>query len=146
MEKISVFTDGGARGNPGPAAIGVVIKKENGEVLTKLAKTIGHATNNVAEYQAVIEALKWLVAWFKTLPNASDLSQFFVNFFLDSRLAVNQINGLFKIKNAKIRDQIFEIHQLENQTKAKIFYQYIPREKNFLADELVNQCLDKFLM
>ncbi|MCL5090951.1 MAG: ribonuclease HI family protein [Patescibacteria group bacterium] len=93
-----IWTDGGARGNPGPAAIGVYIEDEKGEALLKHGKKIGYATNNVAEYQAVIEALTWLKE------SSLELSQ--VDFFLDSSLVVNQLNGVFRIKENHLRDLI----------------------------------------
>jgi ribonuclease HI len=142
MEKIVVFTDGGARGNPGPAAIGVVIQKDDGKILAKLSKAIGRTTNNVAEYQAVIEALQWIV-------NNLAMEQFGIGtivFFLDSKLVVNQLNGFFKIKDSHLRELLLTVRELEAKVRGNIFYQLIPREKNFLADQLVNQCLDNCLM
>lgn len=134
-----VFTDGGARGNPGPAAIGFIIKDDHGQILIKQGKYIGQTTNNVAEYQAVIEALTWLKNNFKmkeTLNNQID-------FFLDSNLVVNQLNGFFKIKDAKLKNLIIKVRSLEKEINEKIFYHFIPRQKNYHADFLVNQTLDK---
>lgn len=130
MEKeFLVFTDGGAKGNPGPAAIGVVIKNNQGKILAQFGKDIGRATNNVAEYTAVIEALKWLK---ENYPIAQ------CKFFLDSKLVVNQLNGLFKIKNSNLRNLIIKVRSLERALSGKIFYHFIPREKNRQADFLVN--------
>lgn len=134
MEELFVFTDGGSRGNPGPAAIGVVIKDEKGKILTQFGKRIGETTNNVAEYSAVIEALKWI----------GERRKFFgsrINFFLDSSLVVNQLNGLFKMKNRNLRELLIKIRQLEATIGGKVSYQSIPRQKNYLADRLVNQSL-----
>jgi len=140
--RLFIFCDGGARGNPGPAAIGFVVKDSRGKVLIEKGQYIGRATNNVAEYTAVIEALKWII---KNIPNFS-ISQFLnFSFYLDSKLVVNQLNGLFKIKDAKLRNLIIQVRGLENQIRGKIFYHYIPREKNSQADKLVNQALDKEL-
>ena len=136
---IVVFTDGGARGNPGPAAIGFIIKDDHGHLLVEQGKYIGQTTNNVAEYQAVIEALTWLKNNFKmkeTLNNQID-------FFLDSNLVVNQLNGFFKIKDAKLKNLIIKVRSLEKEINEKIFYHFIPRQKNYHADFLVNQTLDK---
>ena len=136
MEKrILVFADGGARGNPGPAAIGIVIKDEKGKVLTQFGKSIGETTNNVAEYKAVIEGLRWIVTNIK--PQASS-----VQFFLDSKLIVNQLNGYYKIKNGNLRNLIIEIRKLEQGVGGDISYRLIPRGKNRPADFLVNQALD----
>jgi len=146
MNSLVVFTDGGARGNPGPAAIGVVIQDEKGDIVKQFAKKIESATNNVAEYMAVIEALKWIVChpehsegshWDSSAKPQNDII-----FFLDSKLVVNQLNGLFKIKNANLRELLFKVRELEADTKAEIHYQLIPREKNQLADRLLNEALD----
>lgn len=139
--KLDIFCDGGARGNPGPAAVGVVIKwkMEKGIwKMEKFGKKIGRATNNVAEYKAVIEALKWLIK------NKNIIGKpLTINIFLDSRLVINQLNGFFKIKNSNIRELILAIRGLEQEVGGKIFYSFIPREKNRLADTLVNQSLNK---
>lgn len=131
--KFLVFTDGGARGNPGPAAVGVVIKDEEGKILHQFGKKIGETTNNVAEYQAVIEALVWMRDNLK-VPNSK------FQFFLDSRLVVNQLNGLFKIKESHLRDLLLRVRELEAGNE--IVYELIPREKNWQADRLVNLALD----
>ena len=138
-KKLLVFADGGARGNPGPAAIGFVVKDEKGLVLDKKGKAIGQATNNIAEYTAVIEALKWL----KNELTSHELraNELRVTFFLDSQLVVNQLNGLYKIKNSKLRNLIIKVRQLEKEVGGNIFYLHIPREKNKEADTLVNQAL-----
>jgi len=137
VKKFFVFTDGGALGNPGPAAVGVVIRCENGKVLAQFGKFIGRTTNNVAEYQAVIEALKWILSHVPC-----PMSR--VTFFLDSRLVVNQLNGFFKIKDAKLRELIVQVRQLEQELGGNISYHLIPREKNFLADREVKKIFMKF--
>lgn len=128
-----VFTDGGARGNPGPAACAFVVKDDKGKILAEKGKFIGRATNNIAEYQAVIEALKWIK------DNFPQISK--VQFFLDSQLVVNQLNGVFRIKNQNLRNLILEIKKREQEIMSKIFYQFIPREKNRRADFLISQIL-----
>lgn len=140
-----VFTDGGARGNPGPAAIGFIIKDDHGQILVELGKFIGRATNNVAEYQAVIEALKWLSL---NIQYPIDRSAGFfrnanIQFFLDSQLVVNQLNGRFKVKDTKLKNLVIKVRCLEKEINGKIFYHFIPRQKNHHADFLVNQTLDK---
>lgn len=134
--QLYVFCDGGARGNPGPAATGFLIKNKKKEVLVQEGKYIGRATNNVAEYQAVIEALEWLVK------NTLKIKE--IHFFIDSQLVVNQLNGRFKIKNSNLQFLIIKIKGLENQIKEPIKYFYIPRTKNLQADLLVNRALDHF--
>ncbi len=140
MPKIIVFTDGGARGNPGPAAIGVVIKSEKGEMLAQIARKIGETTNNFAEYSALVAALEWL-------RNNNPKKQFshvaMIDFFLDSKLAVNQLNGLFKVKNGELRNLLLKVRILEQEIGIPIRYNLIPREKNRDADALVNKVLDE---
>ncbi|HUS60473.1 MAG TPA: ribonuclease HI family protein [Nevskiaceae bacterium] len=135
-----VFADGGARGNPGPAAVGFLVKDNQGKVLVRQGKYIGRATNNVAEYMAVIEALGWLK---KNLvgPNRSvDV----IKFFLDSKLVVNQLSGVFKIKNKNLRDLVIKVRKLEQAVGGNTAYHYWSREKNKQADFLVNQALDEY--
>jgi ribonuclease HI len=134
--KYTIHTDGGARGNPGPSAIGVFIQKENGVLLHKFGKKIGNTTNNVAEYTAVIEALTWLS---RNIQN--DAAPVYA-FYLDSTLVVNQLNGLWKMKEAHLRVLLFKIRELEQQVGGNVSYTYVPREENTDADFLVNQALD----
>ena len=129
-----IHTDGGARGNPGPAAVGVVIRSDSGTLINQIAKKIGSSTNNHAEYQAVIEALEWLVSQ-KLIINK-------IQFFLDSVLVVNQLNGKFKVKDSNLRNQLIQVRQLEGALKTPIAYTAVPREQNAAADHLVNQALD----
>lgn len=135
-----IFTDGGARGNPGPAALGVVIKTENGKLIEGISQLIGHSTNNEAEYNALIKALQYFVEK-KEILGLSASTVF--NFYSDSSLLVNQVNGLFKVKNSRMREFIYRIRELESQIPGKIIYRLIPREKNQEADALVNLALDK---
>jgi ribonuclease HI len=132
MEKLNLFTDGGSRGNPGPAAAGFVLKNDKGETVERGGKFLGRATNNEAEYQAVIEGLK----------EALNFEPGRLTCFLDSSLVVNQLNGIFKIKEARLRELTFEIKSLEKNF-AEVYYRYIPREQNKEADEVVNQILNR---
>lgn len=129
-----IHTDGGARGNPGPAAIGVVVHK-NGILYHKFGRTIGKTTNNVAEYQGVIEALTYI----KRIPKKK---LFQIVFFLDSKLIVNQLNGIFKIKEPHLRELSLKVKILEGEVGGIIIYTSVPREQNHQADLLVNQALD----
>lgn len=133
---MKIFTDGGARGNPGPAAAGFVVKDETGKILVQKGDYLGETTNNVAEYQAVIKALEWLKTNRRVIAERKR-----IDLFLDSQLIVNQLNGLFKIKNAGLRNLIVEARQLEREINLPIYYQHIPRGKNREADFLVNQVL-----
>lgn len=133
---LKVFTDGGSKGNPGPSSIGGVGYIGEKKVF-EFKKSIGIATNNEAEYRALIEALT------NTKSQISRLRQDYggqvkIEFFSDSRLLVNQVNGFFKVKNGKIREYILKIRVLEQEVNLPIFYHYVPREKNLEADRLVN--------
>lgn len=129
-----IHTDGGARGNPGPAAIGVVIQDAE-KTLTEFGKTIGETTNNVAEYTGVIEALLWIK---NNLHTPQDIS-----FFLDSTLVVNQLNGLFKIKQPHLRELLIKVRNLEGAIGGNISYSAVRRESNTRADFFVNDSLDR---
>ncbi len=137
--KYIIHTDGGARGNPGPAAIGVVIEDErDGKVVAEFGKTIGETTNNTAEYQAVIEALNFLLR--PEMRERGSVQS--ISFFLDSTLVVNQLNGLFKIKQPHLRELLMRVRVLEQQVGGQIQYAAVPREQNSRADFFVNQALD----
>lgn len=140
ISEIKIFTDGGARGNPGPAAIGVYIADGSGKDLYRLGRQIGHDTNNTAEYKAVLAALDWLLENMEQISGDAKIS-----FFLDSQLVGSQIKGLFKVNNANLRNLLFEVRQKEAKIKRDIFYNYIPREQNKIADSLVNAALDNNL-
>ena len=137
MQKFIVHTDGGSRNNPGPAALGVVIANEKGEVLKKYGEYIGETTNNVAEYSAVIFALKKIKSvWGKK--NAKNSS---IEIFADSELLVKQLNGEYKIEHPNIQPLFLQIWNLKIDFK-KVSFSSIPREKNKEADRLVNEALD----
>lgn len=150
MENVlAIHTDGGARGNPGPAAVGVVIER-GGVLIHKFGKTIGKSTNNVAEYMGVIEAMQYIKRLHTTNDTAPAGGQDLrIQFYLDSKLVVEQLNGRFKVKDAKLRDLLFRIRVLEQDLSAGrrgsgsiITYTAISREQNRHADLLVNQALD----
>jgi ribonuclease HI len=140
IASINVFTDGGSRGNPGEASYGVYIESEDKKEIVSLAKRLGIATNNIAEYTGIKEALVWIS---ENINNFDNLQK--INFFMDSNLAVSQLNGVYKIKNAGIREIYFEIKTLEAEIETPIVYTHIPREKNKKADRLVNLALDNKL-
>ena len=136
-EKLVIYSDGGARGNPGPAAAAFIINR-NGRVIHSQAEYLGISTNNFAEYSGVLIALTWL----KRYLNQSDG---IVKFFLDSELVVNQLKGEYKIKNPKLKVVMLKIKNIEKELNYKIEYDAIPRTKNKIADHLVNKALDKKL-
>ncbi|MFA5135586.1 MAG: ribonuclease HI family protein [Patescibacteria group bacterium] len=130
-KKLEMYTDGGARGNPGPAGIGVVIWHGN-ELVGAYSKYIGVATNNQAEYQAVVLALE----------HAKRIKAEEIDIYMDSELAVNQLNRKFKIKNADLGSLFVKAWNVMVGFKAVRFH-HIPREKNSEADKLVNQAIDQ---
>ena len=137
--RLTIHTDGGARGNPGPAAIGVTIADTSGKELAGFGKRIGETTNNVAEYSAVIEALRFVIS----LKNTDQKIRVdAIDFYLDSQLVVNQLNGLFKVKNAGLRELLTSVRILESDLGVNTYYRAIPREENRRADYFVNQALD----
>ena len=139
---LKVFTDGGSKGNPGPSSIGGVGYIDSKKVFD-FKKSIGIATNNDAEYQALIEALEKIRSTNIEIRNNSQNLNFKnvkqIQFFSDSRLMVNQVKGLFKVKNGRIKEYILIIRGLEQEINLPITYQYVPREENVEADKLVNQ-------
>jgi ribonuclease HI len=124
-------TDGGARGNPGPAAFGYVLEAEDGTVLAAHGEAIGVATNNVAEYRALVEGLR----------KAHELGVDEVDVVSDSQLLVRQMTGEYKVKNEALRKLSLEAGGLARQI-GKVTYRSVPREHNELADRLVNEALD----
>ena len=132
INKLEVYTDGGARNNPGPAGIGVVIGDK------EYAEYIGETTNNIAEYKAVIFALKKT----KHLLGKSKLKSTEVTINIDAQLIVNQLNGKFKVLEKELQLLFMEIWNLKFNFP-KIIFKYIPREENKRADYLVNQALNK---
>ncbi|MFA5013027.1 MAG: ribonuclease HI family protein [Candidatus Paceibacterota bacterium] len=139
--KIIVYTDGGARGNPGPAAIGVVFCNEMGECFKKHSEFLGdNLTNNEAEYKAVILGLKKL----KALLGKEKVKQADVEIRADSELMVNQMNGKYKLSDERIQQFFIAIWNLKTEFKS-VSFKHIPREQNKEADKLVNIALDSEL-
>ncbi len=141
MSTMFINTDGGSRGNPGPAAISAVFFDEKEKIIYSSKSYIGFATNNEAEYRAIIYALKILLNsnWFK---NNNNIDTGRVICRLDSQLVVEQINGNYKIKEDHIKRLTAEIKKLTDRIKLNISFVHIPREENKIADKLVNQALD----
>jgi ribonuclease H / adenosylcobalamin/alpha-ribazole phosphatase len=129
--KAKLSTDGGARGNPGPAAYGYVLEAEDGTVLDARSGTIGVATNNVAEYRALIAGLE------KALELAVDE----LEVMSDSELLVRQMTGEYKVKNETLRELNDEADALARKLR-RVRYTAVRREHNELADRLVNEALD----
>lgn len=133
---ISVYSDGGSRGNPGPAAIGYVIYQD-AYIVGSGSRYIGQATNNEAEYLAILSALTDVEILIKKPQE--------IFCYLDSELVVRQLTGVYKIKNLKLRKIALDVFSVINRLKNRgfnIVFTSIPREKNKEADLLVNQALD----
>lgn len=140
---IKIYTDGGARGNPGPAAAGVVFfaNKEGRDFrLISFGVYLGETTNNVAEYRAVIEALRWLKNHPEVRKNYPT-----VEFYLDSLLVASQLNGTYRVKDFRLRELLFTVRLLEQENKIFPTYKHIPRKENHLADFEVNKILDQMI-
>lgn len=139
VKTVNIYTDGGARGNPGPAGIGIFIEAD-GKILAQIGKAIGDNTNNYAEYNAVLEGLDFLLENKDILNKDSK-----IHFFMDSQLIYSQISGIYKVKNEVLKSLLFKVREKEAQIKFSISYNFVPREKNKNADRLVNMALDNIL-
>jgi len=139
MKKITIYTDGGSRGNPGKAAIGVVFYNEKDQIIKKYGEYVGdNLTNNDAEYMAVIFAMKKFKSLFgKSIAEISE-----VEIRSDSELLVKQMNGEYKLSDEKIQKFFIEIWNLKVEFK-NVKFKHIPREKNAEADRLVNEALNE---
>ena len=135
MKKLIIYTDGASRGNPGPAGIGIVICDESGKIVKEYEEFIGTATNNIAEYRALIKALEL----------ASDFSVSEVKCFSDSELMVKQLNGEYSVKNKKLGKLFLQVREKEKQFE-KVNYSHVPREEDLIkrADKLANRAIDEF--
>jgi ribonuclease HI len=129
--KARLFTDGGSRGNPGPAAFAYVLEAEDGTVLAAHGERIGVATNNVAEYSGLVAGLR----------KAVELQVLEVEVVSDSELLVKQMRGEYRVKNEALRTLSLEAARAARQL-GKIEYRHVPRAQNELADRLVNEALD----
>jgi len=130
--KLITYTDGGARGNPGPAGIGAVIYNEKHGVVAEISRYLGVATNNQAEYQALIAAFE----------KAKELGATELDCYLDSELVVKQLRHEYKVKNKDLAPLFLTVYNLAVNFQ-KITYTHIPREKNQAADKLANEAMDR---
>ncbi len=137
MDKIIINIDGGSRGNPGPAALGVSVRSSRGEVIKEYGQCIGIATNNEAEYQALVFALKKV----KTLFGKEKAKNLPLELKSDSELLVSQMTGKYKIKEPKIQQLFLKAWNLKVEFN-NIEFSAIPRAENKQADRLVNEALD----
>ncbi len=137
MKTIICYTDGGARGNPGPSAIGVYITDKQGKILREVAQTIGNGTNNFAEYYGVMVGLQTLKAM---LGAKSKTTQ--IELRLDSELVKKQLNDEYQIKEPGLVPMFIEIHNMRVASFPHLTLKHIPRAQNKEADRLVNEALD----
>lgn len=130
--KVLIYSDGGARGNPGPAATGIVIKDEQGKILAEYGEYLGEQTNNFAEYSALISGLK----------KAERLGASEAECFLDSNLVTEQMKGNWKVKEPTLQKLFIQAHNA-SQNFNRVSYKHIRREHNKEADSWVNKVLDE---
>lgn len=132
MKKLIIYTDGGARGNPGPAGAGVVIYEEDKKKLEEHSKFLGHRTNNQAEYEGVILGLE----------KAKKFKVSEIDFYLDSELVASQLSGKYKVKDQDLAPLFIKIWNATINYK-KINYFHVERERNKEADRMVNEAIDR---
>ena len=137
MRKLLIYTDGASRGNPGPAGIGIVICDESGKIVKEYEEFIGTATNNIAEYRALIKALE--------LAGIFSINK--IDCFSDSELMVKQLNGEYRVKNEKLGKLFLQVREKEKRFE-KVNYFHVPREEDLIkrADKLANRAIDEFKM
>ena len=136
-KKVIVYTDGGSRGNPGPSAVGVVVYDESEKIVKEYNQVLEVSTNNEAEYEAVIFALKKL----KQLFGKDGTKNLDIEFRMDSQLIASQLGGKFKINEERMQALFIKVWNLKFEF-GNIIFKYIPREQNKRADQLVNDALD----
>ncbi len=131
IKRVVIFTDGAADPNPGPAAIGVIIKDEQGKLIARISQCIGTTTNNQAEYKAIIAALE----------KAIKLGATHVEINSDSELVVRQLSGIYRVKKAALKPLYQKVKQLQGLLEG-FTITHIPRQQNIEADNLANTALD----
>lgn len=136
--RYTIHADGGARGNPGPAGAGAIIRDEFGTSVGHVSKFLGHQTNNFAEYEAVILAFEALLKLVPTVEH--DSTEVIVK--LDSELIVRQMQGKYKVRNPALKEQQARLAQSAGAF-GSVFFMHVPREQNSDADALVNAALDR---
>ncbi len=138
-KKIIIYTDGGSRGNPGPAGAGVVITDEAGKVLKENYKFLGRLTNNQAEYQAVILGLETV----KRLVGKTLIAKNQIEIKLDSELVAKQLSGQYQVKEKDLWPLFMKIWNFQIKDFSNLSFVHIPREENKLADKLANRAMDE---
>jgi len=136
--RFTIQADGGARGNPGPAGSGAVVRDESGKTVGEVAEFLGHTTNNVAEYTALVRALELL----SSLLGPDAVKETHVAVEMDSKLVIEQMKGAWKIKHPNMKPLAARAAELCRQF-ASVSFTHIPREKNGAADALANKAMDR---
>lgn len=137
LDKLIVYTDGGSRGNPGPAALGVVIQDAKGNTIKKFGERLGIKTNNEAEYSAIIAALQKV----KALYGKEKTKKMAIDMRMDSELAAKQLNSVYKIEEERLFPLFIKVWNLKMDFR-KITFSHVPRAQNKNADQMVNDALD----
>ena len=135
--RFTIHADGGARGNPGPAGAGAVVRDEAGKTVASISEFLGHATNNVAEYTALISAFDALLAELQENAHSAN-----VDVFMDSKLVIEQMKGAWKVKHTNMKPLQARAASLARQF-GSVSFTHIPREKNGDADALANEAMDR---
>lgn len=135
--ELYVYTDGGARGNPGIAGFGVVVKIESGKIIYEYSKFIGITTNNQAEYAGLLHALTWLKGH-QPFPSAAHL-------YSDSELIVRQMTGLYKVKSPLLSPLHAQAHTILDSLPFPVYFHHVLRHLNKQADLLANQAMDTYV-
>ena len=136
MSSLKIYTDGGARGNPGPAGIGVYVINQQQECVYSESKLIGRATNNESEYKAFLTSLEWLETYIKS----TSIDK--VEWFLDSKLVVEQMNRNWKVKESRLLELAKQAWGILSSINCEFSISHVKRELNKQADALVNEALD----
>jgi len=131
--------DGGSRGNPGPSAAAFIITDKAGNIVAEHSRFLGEATNNEAEYHALIELLTWLSEHPELRKTARDA----VYVRCDSQLIVCQVTGQWKVKEPRLKELLAQVHELKKRQPFRLYIRHVMREKNKEADKLVNKAIDK---
>lgn len=139
MKKVTLHTDGGARGNPGPAGAGAVLYDDTGRTLTEAAEYLGHRTNNFAEYRAVAMGLEMIAKHF----GKAQCANLEVVVRMDSELIQKQLTGVYQIKEESLFPFFIQIHNLRVSTFPHVSFEHVPRAENKRADALANEAMDR---
>jgi ribonuclease HI len=139
MKNVTLYTDGGARGNPGVAGAGAVLFDESGKTITETAQYLGEKTNNYAEYAGVVLGLEMVARHF----GKKQCSEIAVHVHLDSELVCKQLNHEYQVKEETLFPLFIKVHNMTIATFKEVTFEHVPREKNAHADRLANEAMDR---